>query len=463
MPLTTREPQNGGVGTGLSSATSDRAGIGAESPASAAARRFSAIRSERSRRARRSAVLAASAASLAGSSPFFLDINPSISRSPSNASLAYRTSPRNTELRSFSTYERVSAAPPSSTGNFSASPRAFISSRFSRITTVDFTSNPDIPIASALASSAADRIVEIGCLMPRFTTEYPLLDRMMSTRFLPMSCTSPLTVASTMVPLPAESVFSMCGSRCATACFITSAEVMKQAVAHLEPHMEKTDSAGKGTIVLATVKGDVHDIGKNLVDIILSNNGYSVVNLGIKQPISTILSAAEDAGADAIGMSGLLVKSTVVMRENLEEMNTRGLAEKFPVLLGGAALTRSYVENDLSAVFRGDVRYARDAFEGLRLMDGLMSKKKGLDPARDAADAAKTAERRARRERSERIAEKRRAATDAEDSTPIPARSDVALDNPVPTPPFWGSRVVKGIPLADYSAMLDERATFMGP
>jgi len=243
---------------------------------------------------------------------------------------------------------------------------------------------------------------------------------------------------------------------------LTSAEVMKQAVAHLEPHMEKTDSAGKGTIVLATVKGDVHDIGKNLVDIILSNNGYSVVNLGIKQPISTILSAAEDAGADAIGMSGLLVKSTVVMRENLEEMNARGLAAKFPVLLGGAALTRSYVENDLSSVFRGDVRYARDAFEGLRLMDGLMSKKKGLDPARDAVDAAKTAERRARRERSERIAEKRRAAADAGDSAPIPARSDVALDNPVPTPPFWGSRVVKGIPLADYSAMLDERATFMG-
>jgi len=244
---------------------------------------------------------------------------------------------------------------------------------------------------------------------------------------------------------------------------LTSAEVMKTAVAHLEPHMEKTDSAGKGTIVLATVKGDVHDIGKNLVDIILSNNGYSVVNLGIKQPISTILSAAEDASADAIGMSGLLVKSTVVMRENLEEMNARGLAEKFPVLLGGAALTRSYVENDLTSVFRGDVRYARDAFEGLRLMDGLMSKKKGLDPARDAADAAKTAERRARRERSERIAEKRRAAADATEGTvSVPARSDVAVDNPVPTPPFWGSRVVKGIPLADYAAMLDERATFMG-
>src|SRR6476661_4975348 len=243
---------------------------------------------------------------------------------------------------------------------------------------------------------------------------------------------------------------------------LTSAEVMKLAVAYLEPHMEKADAGGKGTIVLATVKGDVHDIGKNLVDIILSNNGYSVVNLGIKQPISTILTAAQDSGADAIGMSGLLVKSTVIMKENLEEMNTRGVAEKFPVLLGGAALTRSYVENDLSAVFKGDVRYARDAFEGLRLMDGVMSRKRGLDPVAAAADAAKVAERKARHERSLRIAERRKASADAEVQVEIPARSDVALDNPIPTPPFWGSRVIKGIALADYSSMLDERATFMG-
>ena len=244
---------------------------------------------------------------------------------------------------------------------------------------------------------------------------------------------------------------------------LTSAEVMKTAVAHLEPHMEKADAAGKGTIVLATVKGDVHDIGKNLVDIILSNNGYSVVNLGIKQPISTILSAAQDSAADAIGMSGLLVKSTVIMKENLEEMNTRGIAERYPVLLGGAALTRSYVENDLSSVFKGDVRYARDAFEGLRLMDGVMSRKKGLDPVAAAADAAKVAERKARHERSQRIAEKRRVAAALDEaSLEIPTRSDVAADNPVPTPPFWGSRVVKGVALADYSTMLDERATFLG-
>ena len=123
---------------------------------------------------------------------------------------------------------------------------------------------------------------------------------------------------------------------------LQSAEVMKAAVGYLEPHMEKTDDAGKGTIVLATVKGDVHDIGKNLVDIILSNNGYTVVNLGIKQPISSILDAANEHRADAIGMSGLLVKSTVIMKENLEEMNARDVAKKWPVLLGGAALTRGY-------------------------------------------------------------------------------------------------------------------------
>src|SRR5436305_6683296 len=148
---------------------------------------------------------------------------------------------------------------------------------------------------------------------------------------------------------------------------LQSAEVMKSAVRHLEPHMEKSDEAGKGTIVLATVKGDVHDIGKNLVDIILTNNGYNVVNLGIKQPVSAILDAADDNRADAIGMSGLLVKSTVIMKENLEAMNARGVAQRWPVLLGGAALTRAYVEVDLGSLYQGQVRYAKDAFEGLRL------------------------------------------------------------------------------------------------
>jgi 5-methyltetrahydrofolate--homocysteine methyltransferase len=243
---------------------------------------------------------------------------------------------------------------------------------------------------------------------------------------------------------------------------LQSAEVMKAAVAHLEPHMEKEDDAGKGRIVLATVRGDVHDIGKNLVDIILSNNGYEVVNLGIKQPISAILDAAEEHGADAIGMSGLLVKSTVIMKENLQEMNSRGVSARWPVLLGGAALTRSYVENDLTELYLGDVRYARDAFEGLRLMDAIMAAKRGESPLIDAEAERKRQERKERRERSLRIAEARKARKAEEEATPLPARSDVATDVPVPSPPFWGSRVVKGIPVADYAAMLDERATFMG-
>ena len=252
---------------------------------------------------------------------------------------------------------------------------------------------------------------------------------------------------------------------------LQSAEAMKAAVAYLEPHMEKADSAGKGTIVLATVKGDVHDIGKNLVDIILSNNGYSVVNIGIKQPINAILEAADEHDADAIGMSGLLVKSTVIMKENLEEMNARGVANRYPVMLGGAALTRGYVEQDLSDIFEGDVRYARDAFEGLRLMDALMAVRKGHvattpngpdDTRLSDEETRKLAERRARRQRSLKIAEDRRRAEETEPVAELPARSDVATDNPIPVPPFWGDRVVKGIALADYAALLDERATFMG-
>jgi 5-methyltetrahydrofolate--homocysteine methyltransferase len=232
---------------------------------------------------------------------------------------------------------------------------------------------------------------------------------------------------------------------------LQSAEVMKAAVAYLEPHLEKTDARGKGTIVLATVKGDVHDIGKNLVDIILTNNGYTVVNLGIKQPISAIIDAAEEHHADAIGMSGLLVKSTVVMKENLEELNRRGIATAYPVFLGGAALTRAYVEQDLREIFAGEVRYARDAFEGLRLMDALMAVKRGEEGA--ALPAPR-----------ERRVKARGGATLVEErvETQPRQRSDVAVDIDVPTPPFWGDRIVKGISLADVAAYLDERATFMG-
>ncbi|TDQ45845.1 methionine synthase [Actinorugispora endophytica] len=229
---------------------------------------------------------------------------------------------------------------------------------------------------------------------------------------------------------------------------LKSAEVMKTAVAHLEPHMEKSDADGKGRIVLATVKGDVHDIGKNLVDIILSNNGYDVVNIGIKQPVKAILDAAQEHRADVIGMSGLLVKSTVVMRENLEEMNTRGISEQYPVLLGGAALTRSYVEQDLAGIFKGQVRYARDAFDGLRLMDAFMAVKRGVE----GAELPPLRQRRV----------KTGARLTVTEPEQMPARSDVSTTNPVPVPPFWGDRISKGVPLADYTAFLDERATFMG-
>ncbi|WP_434588168.1 methionine synthase [Streptomyces sp. A5-4] len=230
---------------------------------------------------------------------------------------------------------------------------------------------------------------------------------------------------------------------------LQSAEVMKTAVAHLEPHMEKTDDDGKGTIVLATVRGDVHDIGKNLVDIILSNNGYNVVNLGIKQPVSAILEAAEEHRADVIGMSGLLVKSTVIMKENLQELNQRKMAADFPVILGGAALTRAYVEQDLHEIYEGEVRYARDAFEGLRLMDTLIGIKRGV-PGAVLPELKKR-----------RVA---KLDTPLVEEAPEEgaARSDVSITNPVPTPPFWGTRVVKGIGLKEYASWLDEGALFKG-
>ncbi|MYX36679.1 MULTISPECIES: methionine synthase [unclassified Streptomyces] len=230
---------------------------------------------------------------------------------------------------------------------------------------------------------------------------------------------------------------------------LQSAEVMKTAVAHLEPHMEKSDASGKGTIVLATVRGDVHDIGKNLVDIILSNNGYNVVNLGIKQPVSAILDAADEHSADVIGMSGLLVKSTVIMKENLEELNQRGLAARYPVILGGAALTRAYVEQDLHELYAGEVRYARDAFEGLRLMDALIAVKRGV-PGATLPEL-----------KQRRVAARESVVPEPEENRGQ-IRSDVAVDNPVPAPPFWGSRVVKGIPLKDYASWLDEGALFKG-
>ncbi len=237
---------------------------------------------------------------------------------------------------------------------------------------------------------------------------------------------------------------------------LQSAETMKAAVAHLEPTIEEQESGGgtsraKAKVLLATVKGDVHDIGKNLVDIILSNNGYDVVNIGIKKTVNEIIDAATEAKVDAIGMSGLLVKSTVVMKQNLEEFNARGLAAQWPVLLGGAALTRAYVEQDLAEIYDGHVRYARDAFEGLRLMDAIAKAKN--DPSVSLDDVLPEL-----RKRRVRAATPHEEGADVTDTN----RSDVADDNDIPTPPFWGTRVVKGVSLAEFSAYLDERATFLG-
>ena len=231
---------------------------------------------------------------------------------------------------------------------------------------------------------------------------------------------------------------------------LQSAETMKAAVALLEPHMERVGgSTSKGSIVLATVKGDVHDIGKNLVDIILTNNGYTVHNLGIKIGIAEMVAKVRETLADAIGMSGLLVKSTLIMRENLEELNRQGLAD-IPVLLGGAALTRTYVEKDLREVYEGRMFYGRDAFEGLSTMDRLMTMKRSgdWDP-----DFGRVASGRTLPERSNR------SVTSA--PSDLPTRSpDVVTDNPVFAPPFLGTRVVKGLSLDDIAAYVNETALF---
>ena len=232
---------------------------------------------------------------------------------------------------------------------------------------------------------------------------------------------------------------------------LQSAETMKAAVAFLEPHMEKADAGGKGVFVIGTVKGDVHDIGKNLVDIILTNNGYEVHNIGIKQPLQAFVDKAKEVEADAIGMSGLLVKSTIIMRENLQELNNLGLADT-PVMLGGAALTRNYVEVDLRKVYEGRLFYGKDAFEGLHTMDTLMSGKKSgdLDPDFGRAEGGrKLPPRKSQLEADEAAAK-----------VVVPARSDVATDVPIFTPPFLGARVAKGISLDEIAAYINETALF---
>jgi 5-methyltetrahydrofolate--homocysteine methyltransferase len=232
---------------------------------------------------------------------------------------------------------------------------------------------------------------------------------------------------------------------------LQSAETMKAAVAFLEPHMERVEGdTGKGSIVLATVRGDVHDIGKNLVDIILTNNGYEVHNLGIKVSITEMVDKALEVGADAIGMSGLLVKSTLIMRDNLEELNDRGLA-RIPVLLGGAALTRSYVERDLRGVYGGRLFYGKDAFEGLHVMDRIGAIKRGDEPD-DAAWGTVP---------SESTVPARSSLADAVVPDGLPTRSpDVETDNPIFVPPFIGSRVVKGVSIDEIAGFVNETALF---
>ncbi len=249
---------------------------------------------------------------------------------------------------------------------------------------------------------------------------------------------------------------------------LQSAETMKAAVKHLEPHMDRSEGSGKGSIVLATVRGDVHDIGKNLVDIILTNNGYTVYNLGIKQPISAIIDAFEQHQADAIGMSGLLVKSTVVMRENLQVLNERGIDP--PVILGGAALTRKYVEQDLRPEYAGSLFYAKDAFAGLHLMEQIAAGR--TEPrisvgAKSAASGPASA-----RAASESLlavggdrTEESRPVLDLHDEASerygyVPPRSNISPDEPVPPPPFWGRRVVEQIDPRAALAYLNENMLF---
>ncbi|MBM3554821.1 MAG: methionine synthase, partial [Alphaproteobacteria bacterium] len=236
---------------------------------------------------------------------------------------------------------------------------------------------------------------------------------------------------------------------------LQSAETMKAAVKHLEPRMERAEGSARGTIVLATVKGDVHDIGKNLVDIILTNNGYKVVNLGIKQPIGAIIEAARQHKADAIGMSGLLVKSTVVMKENLEEMTREGL--DLPVLLGGAALTRRFVEEDCRKAYGpGRVAYARDAFDGLALMNRVAT---GVFDAHVETESAK-------REGKRGSAKRRLGQAGEPGLRPVDAeetrlkRSELAKGVAVPAPPFWGARVIDRVPVEAILPYLNETMLF---
>lgn len=252
---------------------------------------------------------------------------------------------------------------------------------------------------------------------------------------------------------------------------LQSAQTMKAAVAYLEPFMEKADSdgSGKGTFIIATVKGDVHDIGKNLVDIILSNNGYKVVNLGIKQPVEAIIQAYREHNADCIAMSGLLVKSTAFMKDNLETFNQEGIT--VPVILGGAALTPKFVHDDCQRTYKGKVVYGKDAFSDLHFMDKLMPAKaegkwddlKGfLDE--ELVDSEEIQNPKGKGQNSETEADSSTAHSQL--STPIDTTRSEAVDPaiPRPTPPFWGTKVLTpaDISLEEVFGYLDLQALFVG-
>jgi len=246
---------------------------------------------------------------------------------------------------------------------------------------------------------------------------------------------------------------------------LQSAEVMKKAVAYLEKFMEKKEGQDRGRIVLATVKGDVHDIGKNLVDIILTNNGYKVFNIGIKQPVEAIVKAAIENQADAIGLSGLLVKSTLIMKEDLEEMNRRGI--KLPVICGGAALTERYVERDLAAAYQGPVHYGRDAFSGLKIMEAI---KAGPVLTDDEAKVSQPVVSEQGRQ-EEKAVKQVPAAPPSASPQCVPSHSrtsrgvkgpsfHVHRDNPIPQPPFFGYRILKNLRMQDVFLWVNKTALY---
>jgi len=246
---------------------------------------------------------------------------------------------------------------------------------------------------------------------------------------------------------------------------LQSAEVMKMAVAHLEPHMERKDDDTKGSIVLATVKGDVHDIGKNLVDIILTNNGYTVHNIGIKQTVNQIVDAWRETKADAIGLSGLLVKSVNVMEDNLREFND--LKIDVPVILGGAALSRTYAEGHLRSIYEGQCLYGKDAFDGLRLMDHIVGDRLGeieeeIDERTEKRSKAEETIARARKEKADREEDFERSKTDDGAEVAVIEKSAVATDVEIPEAPFYGTRVLEGISLDDIYPFINPTALFRG-